>query len=83
MTNEVLQKAYILKREIEGLEEHKEELSNILKRAEFDFYIGNGYNSRFELIEDFLPKDFNKFVMDYIIKIDKKIAELEQEFKNL
>lgn len=83
MTNEVLQKAYILKREIEGLEEHKEDLSNILKREEFDFYIGNGYNSRFELIEDFLPKDFNKFIMDYIIKIDKKIAELEQEFKNL
>ena len=34
MTNEVLQKAYIIKREIEGLEEHKEELSNILKREE-------------------------------------------------
>ncbi len=83
MTKDVLQRAYLIERGIESLTSHKEELSNILKRGEFEFYIGNGYNSRFELIEEYLPKDFNNFIMDYIIRIDKKIAELEQEFKNL
>ena len=83
MTKDLLQRGYLIVREIDSLTDHKAELSNILKRAEFDFYIGNGYNSRFEFIEDFLPNDFNKFIIDYIIRIDKKIAELEQEFKNL
>ena len=83
MTKDLLHRGYLIIRGIESLTEHKEELSNILKRGEFEFYLGNGYNSRFELIEDYLPKDFNKFIMDYIIRIDQKIAELEQEFKNL
>ena len=85
MTNEVLQKAYIIKREIEGLEEHKEKLNNMLKKEDLYFSIGYGYNydANYTFIDDFLPKDFNKFIMDYIIKIDKKISELEQEFKNL
>ena len=83
MTRELLKKGFALTSRIEWLKSEIAELNNVLESPEFYFKIKSrrGYDYNFK--DDFLPDDFNKFIIDYLKRMDDEIAQLEKELSEL
>lgn len=82
MTPEQFNKANAIQDEIEFLNDHKEHITNIKIRHDLFLRIEND-DIRQELEEKLLPIKLDQFIDQYIQNIEKRIVELEKEFKNL
>lgn len=83
MEIEILEKAVRLAQEINNLNEHKEELNNILQRKEFIFEIQNGYKSHFKFGDELMPNYFKQFIWDYSQRLEEKIKEYQEELNKI
>ena len=84
MTPQQLYTAKEIEIEINGLVNHKKKLLAIKNLKGFSMSFINAETSNMiSLQPHFIPNGISKFIDNYLINIDDKIKELEEEFNNL